>query len=83
MKKILTLLCVVSLCSCHEDTSLEQLQEIKKPAVVFAKYTDPWESILIIKDVDGNLIYLEDDRFLRALLEKYNIGDTIPLEIIK
>lgn len=79
MKKILSF-CLIVLCVACGDSSVEQLQEIQKPATVFAKKKgEHFNSVntLIIRDMNGNLIELKDDHLLEALVDKYNVGDTI------
>jgi len=79
MKKIITF-CIIVLCTACEDSSVEQLQNIKKPAIVFAKHKDgDWDNhnTLIIRDANGNLITLTDDLELKALVDKYTVGDMI------
>lgn len=77
MKRI-AILCAMILCGCGEyPTSVEQLQKVKKPAIVYAEHSDYPNRILIIQDADGKLITIENDNLLPALLDKYNIGDTI------
>jgi hypothetical protein len=71
------ILFAILLCGCGSDSSLEQLQDLKKPAVVFAKHEGYRENILIIKDAEGEFVAIEDDEILPALLEKYYVGDTI------
>lgn len=77
MKKII-LLCSILLCGCG-NSSVKQLQNIKKPCFVYAKYKhdDYTRNVLIIKSADGYLITLRDDEELQALIAKYNVGDTI------
>ena len=77
MKKIITF-CAILLFGCGHQNSLEQLQDLKKPSIVFAKhqyYNNT--NVFIVKDADGNFITLHDDRYLDALMDKYKLGDTI------
>ena len=78
MKFTLLLFILSSLCSC--DNSINQLNDIKKPAVVFALHKpESWyeNPSLIIQDADGNLINLRTDIELQSFVDKYTVGDTI------
>jgi hypothetical protein len=69
----------VSLSSC-ETSSIEQLNKIKKPAIVYSKHKEQaWyeSSSMVIKDADGKLIILNKDAELQSLIDKYNVGDTL------
>lgn len=77
------LFCILSiiLYSCKElksDDAIDQIQKIKKPAVVFSKYDDGiWKSNqMTIKDASGKYIQL-NDKSIEQLIKKYNVGDTI------
>lgn len=63
------------------DSSIEQLQNLPKPCTVYAKYKagefNCNEDVFVIKSADNRLHSLNRDRYLKALIEKYNVGDTI------
>lgn len=63
-----------------EDSTISQLNKIKKPCVVFAKHKQgQWydKPAMVIKDNTGKLIQLNSGSGLSALIDKYNVGDTI------
>jgi len=70
------------LAGCSMPTAVEQIQEIKKPAIVFSKHearywSDSYELTLV--DADGKMV--EIDGINKAqLCERYNVGDTIKAE---
>lgn len=71
-------LLVAGLAGCSSST--EQLNKIKKPAIVFSKHqSNAWyeSPTMSIKDADGEIIALSSDDEVRGLIDKYKVGDTI------
>jgi hypothetical protein len=76
---VVLMLCTVSLSSC-ETSSIEQLNKVKKPAIVYSKHKErAWyeSSSMVLKDANGKLIVLNKDAELESLIDKYNVGDTL------
>lgn len=74
-----TVLAAVLLSSC-ESSSIQQLNKVAKPCVVYAKHkSENWyeSPSMIIKDANGQLVTLNSDSELRGLIDKYNVGDTL------
>jgi hypothetical protein len=64
---------------CGPDSAIDQLNDIKKPAIVFSKHTaEYWyeDDQLTIQDADGELIEINGGR-VKQLCNKFNVGDTI------
>lgn len=75
------LIAILTLLQSCNMTAVDDLNDCKKPAVVFSKHkgTDGYfgtNSQMTIKDADGELILLR--RYLiEQLVDKYEVGDTI------
>jgi hypothetical protein len=69
---------VLSGCGISE-TSIDQLNNCKKPAIVYSKHNaTEWydDDEMTLKDAEGKLLQL-DSRKLSQLVDKFNVGDTI------
>ena len=65
-------------CSAPEKSSLEKIAEMKTPVTVFAKRTASWDYLcatMIVKDGNGNLIEFKNG--VEALVNSYEVGDTL------
>lgn len=74
------LMLAAGLLSGCETSSINQLNDIKKPAVIYSKHKeDIWyqSPSMVIKDANGKLVKLFADSDLRGLIDKYNVGDTL------
>ena len=74
------LMLAAGLLSSCETSSISQLNNIKKPAVIYSKHKEEvWyqSPSMVIKDANGKLVKLSADSDLRGLIDKYNVGDTL------
>lgn len=82
MKKILFIIFALFLFSCNnlESRRMESLNSMRDPIVVFAKSSPDEEgkfTIVLIDKFGEKVIFDESDNIGPALIESYNLGDTL------